>query len=155
MIRNPNPDDATRAVAWRMGYAMRYRLEFSTRRPWRTLLRDTAANRKRAWRAPLSLASRELIVSSGKFDLSLHAVCGGRCVLRWGRVLTVWENRHYVRLNDINRGGGETPPHGTPLGCFLSTRLHRPPWPCGPGVDILATHMLSSMTTVSPVGPEC
>ena len=74
MIRNPNPDDATRAVAWRMGYAMRYRLEFSTRRPWRTLLRDTAANRKRAWRAPLSLASRELIVSSGKFDLSLHAV---------------------------------------------------------------------------------
>ena len=82
MIRNPNPDDATRAVAWRMGYAMRYRLEFSTRRPWRTLLRDTAANRKRAWRAPLSLASRELIVSSGKFDLSSRYMpCAHACAV--------------------------------------------------------------------------
>jgi hypothetical protein len=124
MIRNPNPDDATRAVAWRMGYAMRYRLEFSTRRPWRTLLRDTAANRKRAWRAPLSLASRELIVSSGKFDLSL---CDAVCVAARGA------DGRGVRVGGatLHRTGHRVAPHGTPLGCFLSTRLHRPPWPCG------------------------
>ena len=91
MIRNPNPDDATRAVAYglhvlldamadalktvsnsrRVGH-VRERVRFYVTQP---------QTGKRAWRAPLSLASRELIVSSGKFDLSLCRVRGCSCVV--------------------------------------------------------------------------